>query len=53
MVRSYTPLKPPLGGTICLCGRRVCTDTRYYNYRQGYAPAVFSIAYEMRQYRLA
>lgn len=53
MVLSITPLKPPQGETIYLCGQRVCTDTRYYNYRQGHAPAVFTIAYEMRQYRLA
>ena len=53
MVRSYTPLRPPQGETICLYGQKVCIDTRYYNHRQGLAPAVFPIAYEMRQYRLA
>lgn len=54
MVLRNTPLRPPLGKTICLFGLRVYRDTKSFNNRQGIAPLPFlPFAYEVRQYRLA
>ena len=41
MVLRNTPLRPPLGKTICLFGLRVYRDTRFFNCWQGLAPLPF------------
>ena len=41
MVLRNTPLRPPLGETICLFGLRVYRDTRFFNCWQGLAPLPF------------
>lgn len=41
MVLRNTPLRPPLGNTICLFGLRVYRDTRFFNCWQGLAPLPF------------
>ena len=41
MVLRDTPLRPPLGKTICLFGLRVYRDTRFFNCWQGLAPLPF------------
>lgn len=41
MVLKNTPLRPPLGKTICLFGQKVYIDTKFFNNRQGIAPLPF------------
>lgn len=54
MVLKNTPLRHPLGKTICLFGQIVYKDTKFFNDRQGVAPLpLLHYAYEVRQYRLA